>query len=298
VIEELRYPGYFLTMWEIVRYCRQNGILCQGRGSAANSAVCYCLGITAIDPVEMNLLFERFLSRERAEPPDIDLDIEHRRREEVIQHMYRTYGRHRAAMVANVVRYRSRSALREVGKVLDVSQVALDRYAKMISHHDEGLAGAVADSGLDMSLGVNQRLVRLASQLQGFPRHLSIHPGGFLLGSEALDRLVPVENATMKDRTVIQWDKNDVETMNLFKVDLLGLGALTHLDYAFRLLQQHHNVELSLATIPPEDRDTFDQVCRADTVGVFQIDNKWFWFGNDVTREFLEQHATLGTGEF
>jgi len=274
VIEELRYSGYFLTMWEIVQFCKAKGILCQGRGSAANSAVCFCLGITAIDPVRMELLFERFLSKERAEPPDIDLDIEHHRREEVIQHMYQRYGRHRAAMVANVVRYRSRSALREVGKVLDISEVDLDRSAKLLSHHDEGLAGALGDAGLEKTLAINQKLVELSEQLRGFPRHLSIHPGGFLLGSEALSRIVPVENATMEDRTVIQWDKTDVETMNLFKVDLLGLGALTHLDYAFRLLKKHRGKDLSMATIPNRDWATFELICRADTVGVFQIESR------------------------
>lgn len=263
LIEELRYSGYFLTMWEIVQFCKAKGILCQGRGSAANSAVCYCLGITAVDPVQMNLLFERFLSRERSEPPDIDLDIEHDRREEVIQHMYQKYGRHRAAMVANVVRYRSRSALREVGKVLGMSEVDLDRNSKLLSHH-----GGLTELGLD------PHLTALASELQGFPRHLSIHPGGFLLGSEALSRIVPVENATMKDRTIIQWDKEDVESMNLFKVDLLGLGALTHLDYAFRLLQQHYGRSMTLAEVPHDDPAVFDSICRADTVGVFQIESR------------------------
>jgi error-prone DNA polymerase len=274
LIEELRYSGYFLTMYEIVQYCQKHGILCQGRGSAANSAVCFCLEITAIDPVRMELLFERFLSKERAEPPDIDLDIEHHRREEVIQHMYARYGRERAAMVANVVRYRSRSALREVGKVLGISEVDLDRSAKLLSHHDEGLAGAVRDSGLDPALEVNQRLLRVADALRGFPRHLSIHPGGFLLGSEHLSRIVPVENATMPGRTVIQWDKEDVETMGLFKVDLLGLGALTHLDYAFRLVKQHYRRELSMATIPAQDEAVFDLICQADTIGVFQIESR------------------------
>ena len=274
LIETLRYSGYFLTMYEIVQYCTDHGILCQGRGSAANSVVCFCLGVTAIDPTKVDLLFERFLSLERAEPPDIDLDIEHNRREEVIQHMYARYGRHRAAMVANVVRYRGRSALREVGKVLGVSEVDLDRSSKLLSHHDEGLAGAVRDSGLDPGLATTRRLLRLAGELQGFPRHLSIHPGGFLLGSEALSRIVPVENATMADRTVIQWDKTDVETMNLFKVDLLGLGALTHLDYAFRLLKKHYGCELTMAQIPADDPETYDRICEADTVGVFQIESR------------------------
>jgi len=263
IVEALRYSGYFLTMWEIVQFCKREGILCQGRGSAANSVLCFCLGITAIDPVRMNLLFERFLSMERAEPPDIDLDIEHHRREEVIQHMYQKYGRHRAAMVANVVRYRSRSALREVGKVLGLREVDLDRSAKLLSHHEEGLAGVD-----------HPQLARLAQQIQGFPRHLSIHPGGFLLGSEALSRIVPVEKGTMENRTIIQWDKADVETMNLFKVDLLGLGALTHLDYAFQLLKTHYQRQVSMATIPADDHAVYDMISRGDTVGVFQIESR------------------------
>ncbi|NNM53286.1 MAG: error-prone DNA polymerase [Spirochaetales bacterium] len=274
IIEQLQYAGYFLTMWEIVEFCRQNGILCQGRGSAANSAVCYCLSITAIDPVAMDLLFERFLSLERNEPPDIDLDIEHNRREEVIQHMYAKYGRHRAAMVANVVRYRSRSALREVGKVLGFSEVDLDRSSKLLSHHDEGIVGATQDAGMDPDNPTNQRLFRLANQLRGFPRHLSIHPGGFLLGSEPLERIVPVEAATMKGRTIIQWDKVDVEAMNLFKVDLLGLGALTHLDYAFRLLKKAYRIDLDMAKIPAKDEKVFQMIQHADTVGVFQIESR------------------------
>lgn len=274
LIEELWYSGYFLTMWDLVQYCQRNGILCQGRGSAANSVVCFCLGITAIDPQRVHLLFERFLSRERAEPPDIDLDIEHHRREEVIQYLYRRYGRYRAAMVANVVRFRRRSGLREVGKVLGISEVDLDRSAKLLSHHDEGVPGAVRDAGFDTALEVNRRLLRLVDQIQNFPRHLSIHPGGFLLGTEALARIVPVETATMVGRTVIQWDKSDIETMNLFKVDLLGLGALTHLDYAFRLLKKHYNVAQSMAKIPEGDSEVFDMISRADTVGVFQIESR------------------------
>jgi len=274
LIDELGYCGYFLTMWELVRFCRENGILCQGRGSAANSVVCFCLGVTSVDPVQMDLLFERFLSRERAEPPDIDLDIEHDRREEVIQHMYRKYGRDRAAMVANVVRYRRRSAIREVGKAFGIPEVALDQCAKLLPHWDGDLLAVYREAGLDLPPGMLTHLVELTQEISGFPRHLSIHPGGFLLGSEAVDTIVPIENATMEDRTVIQWDKTDIETMNLFKVDLLGLGALTHLDYAFRLLKTHYGTELSLATLPPGDLGVFDMACRADTVGVFQIESR------------------------
>ena len=277
LIEDLDYCGYFLTMWEIVDFCNKQGILCQGRGSAANSAVCYCLGITAIDPVRMDLLFERFLSRERAEPPDIDLDIEHRRREEVIAHMYKKYGRSHAAMVANVVRYRMRSALREVGKVLGFSLTALDRLAKHVSYHDRDLATSLSGAEDVKNAKEGQAfelLLRLADQIQEAPRHLSIHPGGFLLGSEPIANLVPVENATMPGRTVIQWDKYDVESMGLFKVDLLGLGALTHLDYCFALLEKHKNLRYTMAGIPAEDRRVYHLIGKSDTVGVFQLESR------------------------
>jgi error-prone DNA polymerase len=274
IIDELDYCGYFLTMWEIVDYCRRKGILCQGRGSAANSAVCYCLGITAIDPVRMNLLFERFISKERAEPPDIDLDIEHRRREEVIQHVYEKYGRSHAAMVANVIRYRLRSAVRDVGTALGISEVSLDRLAKLVSHREDNLESAVDQSGIDEESRLSHVFRRLVREILDFPRHLSIHPGGFLLGNEPVHDIVPVENATMEDRTVIQWDKRDVEAMNLFKVDLLGLGALTHLDYAFRLIRKHTGATFSMATIPAADRAVFDMISRADTVGVFQLESR------------------------
>jgi error-prone DNA polymerase len=274
LIDELGYCGYFLTMWELVRYCRENEIICQGRGSAANSVVCYCLGVTSVDPVRMDLLFERFLSRERAEPPDIDLDIEHNRREEVIQHMYLKYGRDRAAMVANVVRYRRRSAIREVGKAFGIPEIALDHCAKLLPHWDGDIEAVFREAGLDLPLDMLGQMAGLVNEIVGFPRHLSIHPGGFLLGSEPVDTIVPIENATMEDRTVIQWDKTDIETMNLFKVDLLGLGALTHLDYAFRLLKSHYDTDLSLGTIPAGDGAVFDMACRADTVGVFQIESR------------------------
>ena len=274
LIDELDYGGYFLTMWEIVRYCRQEGILCQGRGSAANSVVCYCLGITAVDPTRVELLFERFLSRERHEPPDIDLDIMHVRREEVIQHVYRKYGRDHAAMVANVVRYRARSAVREVGKALGLSETAVDRLARMLSHHGPLQAAELAHAGLDPASPLHGHLFRLCAQIQDFPRHLSIHPGGFLLGHEPVHDLVPIENATMPDRTVIQWDKHDLEDLGLFKVDLLGLGALTQLDLGFSLIEQHYGRRLSLDRLPPDDSRTYDMICRSDTVGVFQIESR------------------------
>jgi error-prone DNA polymerase len=274
LIDELDYCGYFLTMWEIVRFCRGQDILCQGRGSAANSAVCYCLGITAVDPVRMGLLFERFLSRERAEPPDIDLDIEHNRREEVIQHVYQKYGRSRAAMVANFIRYRARSAIRDVGKALGIAETALDRLSKLLSYYDSLCAETLAQAGLDPERPPHGHLLRLAVEIIDFPRHLSIHPGGFLLGHEPVSDLVPIENATMPDRTVIQWDKDCLEELGLFKVDLLGLGALHQLHLGFDLLEQHHGRAVTMATVPKADPATFAMIQKADTLGVFQLESR------------------------
>ncbi len=275
LIHELDYGGYFLTMWEIVQFCKRERILCQGRGSAANSAVCWCLGITAIDPVRMDLLFERFLSRERAEPPDIDLDIEHNRREEVIQWVYSRYGRRHAAMVANVIRYRARSAVRDVGKALGIPLTALDRLAKLLGHYDFQLSkDALRHAGFDPENPTFAHLVRLVSEIVDFPRHLSIHPGGFILGHEPVDTLVPIEPATMEDRTVIQWDKYDVEDLGLFKVDLLGLGALTMVRMAFDLMREHEGVDLDMARVPGDDAPTYAMISGADTVGVFQIESR------------------------
>jgi error-prone DNA polymerase len=276
LIHELDYDGYFLTMHEIVRFCREQGILCQGRGSAANSITCYCLKITAVNPREVDLLFERFISRERAEPPDIDLDIEHDRREEVIRHVYDKYGRERAAMVANVVRFRPRSAIREVGKALGLPAVNLDRLAKLASHYraDEMPDETLRQAGLDPAAPLVARFRRLVDEIQSVPRHLSIHPGGFLLGHEPVHDLVPIENAAMEGRTVIQWDKYAVESLGLFKVDLLGLGALNHLHRAFDLLRAHRGLDLSLARIPRDDRATFAMLHRGDSVGTFQVESR------------------------
>ena len=274
VIEELDYAGYFLTMKEIVDYCTDHGILCQGRGSAANSAVCYCLGITAVDPLKMDLLFERFISRERAEPPDIDLDIAHQRREEVIQHVYESYGRGRAAMVANVIRYRPKSALRDVGKTLGLADSAVDRLARLLSRRSEFPDQIWERADLDPHTPRHRHLRTLVEQILDFPRHLSIHPGGFILCDDPVAHIVPVENASMEDRTVIQWDKYDVEAMELFKVDLLGLGALTQLDEAFRLLRTHRSIDLDMARLPVDDPATYDMICDADTLGVFQIESR------------------------
>jgi error-prone DNA polymerase len=275
IIQKLDYGGYFLTMYEIVQYCQQQDILCQGRGSAANSAVCFCLGITAIDPVRMDLLFERFLSVERAEPPDIDLDIEHGRREEVIQHVYEKYGRRHAAMVANIIRYRIRSAVRDVGKVLGLSRTDLETATRLLRHRDDVLnPELLREAGLEKDAPATHHLWSLASQICDFPRHLSIHPGGFLLGHRPVDEIVPVEPATMEARTVIQWDKYDVENLALFKVDLLGLGALTCIHHAFDLLREHKGQNLEISTVPAEDKATYDMVSRGDTVGVFQIESR------------------------
>jgi error-prone DNA polymerase len=275
IIHELDYGGYFLTMHEIIQYCRQQNILCQGRGSAANSAVCFCLGITAIDPVRMDLLFERFLSVERAEPPDIDLDIEHDRREEVIQHVYEKYGRRHAAMVANIIRYRIRSAVRDVGKVLGLSRTDLETATRLLRHRDDVLnPELLREAGLEKDAPATRHLLALASQITDFPRHLSIHPGGFLLGHRPVDEIVPIEPATMEARTVIQWDKYDVDNLALFKVDLLGLGALTCIHHAFDLLREHKERDLEIATVPAEDKATYEMVSRGDTVGVFQIESR------------------------
>ncbi len=294
LIHQLDYAGYFLTMWEIVQFCNKQGILCQGRGSAANSVVCYVLGITAIDPVRMGLLFERFLSLERAEPPDIDLDIEHERREEVIQHVYGRYdplhpaaknaddpaacvqtGRSHAAMVCNVIRFRGKSAIREVGKVLGIPETDLDRASRFVSSWGEDIdAAQLKTAGFALESQSHRLLLELANEIQDFPRHLGIHPGGFLLGHEPIDTLVPIENATMEARTVIQWDKNDVEALGLFKVDLLGLGMLAQVHRCLDLLKESKKLELTMATIPAEDPATYAMISRGDTVGVFQIESR------------------------
>ncbi|HEX2679646.1 MAG TPA: error-prone DNA polymerase, partial [Polyangiales bacterium] len=275
IIKDLEYGGYFLTMFEIVQFCRKEHILCQGRGSAANSAVCFCLGITAVDPLKLDLLFERFLSRERAEPPDIDLDIEHERREEVIQWVYTRYGRRHAAMVANVIRYRLRSAMRDVGKVLGLPETALDRLSKLMGGRFEDMGKeALLHAGLDPEAPVHASFMRLCAEISDFPRHLSIHPGGFLLGHEPVDRLVPIEPATMEERTVIQWDKYSVEDLGLFKVDLLGLGALSQVHRCFDMLREQGTADLEMASIPHDDPETYAMIARGDTVGVFQIESR------------------------
>ena len=279
LIAHCQYEMYFLTVHDIVRFARSQGILCQGRGSAANSVVCYVLGITAVAPEDSHLLFERFISKERSEPPDIDVDFEHDRREEVIQYIYAKYGRERAAITAVVATYRTRSALRDVGKALRVAPALVDAFAK--DHHwfDEGIA---ADRLQELAKGLGVPLHRhtaalwleLAAQLKGFPRHLSQHVGGFVLTQGKLTRLVPVEPASMEGRSVIQWDKDDLDTMGLLKVDVLALGMLSALRRCLQLRAVLRGEPWGLADIPREDAATYDMICAADTVGVFQIESR------------------------
>jgi error-prone DNA polymerase len=276
LIGKLEYPGYFLAVWDIVRFARSRGILCQGRGSAANSAVCYALQITSIDPVRMGLLFERFLSMERREPPDIDVDFEHERREEVLQYVYGKHGRRRAAMVCEVICYRGKLAAREAGKALGLSLDQVDRLSRAVgAWRGEGLTPErVAEAGLSVKDHKVKQALQLASELEGNPRHLSIHVGGFVMTHGELIDLVPVENAAMKDRTVVQWEKDDLNAIDIVKVDLLGLGMLTAISKCLALIAQHHGRSLSLATIPAEDARVYDMICEADTIGVFQIESR------------------------
>jgi error-prone DNA polymerase len=276
LIGELRYEPYFLTVYDIVSFARSRNILCQGRGSAANSAVCYCLGITEVDPSRMEMLFERFISRERNEPPDIDVDFEHERREEVIQYLYRRYGRERAALAATVTSYRPRSAIRDVGKALGLSPDQVDRLAKTVQWWDGGKVAEdrLREAGLDPASPVVQRAMARVSELIGFPRHLSQHVGGFVISRGPLSRLVPVENAAMKDRTVIQWDKDDLDALGLLKVDCLALGMLSAIHRALDLVAARRGRPFTLADVPAEDPAVYAMIQRADTVGVFQIESR------------------------
>ncbi|MDR3538336.1 MAG: error-prone DNA polymerase [Acetobacteraceae bacterium] len=276
LIAQLEYAPYFLTVESIVRYAHSQDILCQGRGSAANSAVCYVLGITSIDPVRTNLLFERFVSLERREPPDIDVDFEHERREEVIQWIYNTYGRDRAALCATVIRYRGRGAVRDVGKALGLTEDVTAALATQIWSWSE--EGAAEEQLADLNLNLADRRLRLTLDLSrvliGFPRHLSQHPGGFVLTEKRLDDLVPIEPASMVDRQVIEWDKDDIDALRFMKVDVLGLGMLGCMRRGFDLLAQHRGLRLDLATIPPEDPATYAMIRKADTLGTFQIESR------------------------
>ncbi|MBV9116103.1 MAG: error-prone DNA polymerase, partial [Acetobacteraceae bacterium] len=276
LIAELAYAPYFLTVHSIVRHARGAGILCQGRGSAANSAVCYVLGVTAIDPVRSGLLFERFVSAARREPPDIDVDFEHERREEVIQWVYDRYGRERAALCATVVRYRARGAVREVGKAMGLPEAVTAALAAQVwGWSEEGVQEEhAAELGLDLGDRRLRLTLALARALIGFPRHLSQHPGGFVLTRDRLDELVPIEPAAMQGRQVIEWDKDDIDALRFMKVDVLGLGMLGCLRRAFELLEAHRGLRLDLAAIPAEDAATFAMIRRADTLGVFQIESR------------------------
>ncbi len=276
LIAELGYEPYFLTVWDIVNFARGRSILCQGRGSAANSAVCYCLGITEVDPARMSLLFERFISKERNEPPDIDIDFEHERREEVIQYVYQKYGRHRAANTAAVISYRGRSAIRDVGKALGLDSLQVDKLARTQQWWDGKTLdeARIREAGLDPHSPILKRCVELVHEITGFPRHLSQHVGGFVIARHSLDEWVPVENASMAERTVIQWDKDDLDELGLLKVDLLALGMLTAISKALVLASDFRGYPLTMASIPAEDPAVYEMVSKADTVGVFQIESR------------------------
>ncbi len=276
LIAELRYESYFLTVHDIVRFARSRGILCQGRGSAANSAVCYALGVTEIDPARMNMLFERFLSKERNEPPDIDIDFEHERREEVIQYVFERYGRGRAALTAVASSYRARGAIRDVAKALGLPADLVDRLARCMDGWSgaESLGATLRERGFAPASPVLRKLVALTAQLIGMPRHLSQHPGGFVISEHPLATLVPVENAAMEGRTVIQWDKDDLDVLGLLKVDCLALGMLTAVRKTLDLLRVSGRRDLALQDIPSEDPDVYAMIGRADTIGVFQIESR------------------------
>ncbi|MBP7063436.1 error-prone DNA polymerase [Ferrovibrio sp.] len=276
LIERVGYAPYFLTVHDIVRFARSQGILCQGRGSAANSTACYCLGITSVDPAKMDLLFERFISEERREPPDIDVDFEHERREEVIQYIYTRFGRERAALTATVIHYQPRSALREVGRVMGLSVDTIDRMSKtLLGWGRDGIDETqIAEAGLDPDAERLRLTIELARELIGFPRHLSQHVGGFVITQGPLADLVPIENAAMEDRTIIQWDKDDIDALGILKIDILALGMLTAIRKAFNLIDQHHNQAFTLATVPQDDPAVYDMLSRADSVGVFQVESR------------------------
>jgi len=299
LIRQLRYEAYFLTVWDLVRFARERGILCQGRGSAANSVVCYCLGVTSVDPDRIDVLFERFISAERNEAPDIDVDFEHERREEVLQYLWDKYGRERAGMTAVVITYRTKSAIRDVGKALGLSLDRVDALAKHVEgrelgtksaaktdkhedpapghaplHSPDTFARRCAEVGIDPAGPLGRRLVHLVRELVGFPRHLSQHVGGMVMSKSPLCELVPIENAAMPERTVIEWDKDDLDELGLLKVDCLCLGMLSAIRKCFALVEQHFSRSLTLATVPPEDPHVYDMICQADTIGVFQVESR------------------------
>ena len=277
LIAKLRYEPYFLTVRDIVAFARSRDILCQGRGSAANSVVCYCLGVTSVSPEIGTMVFERFVSEARDEPPDIDVDFEHERREEVIQHIYERYGRHRAGLCATVVHYRGKRAIREVGRAMGLTEDTISALSSQLwgFFSTKGIeAERMAEIGLDAGDKRLQQTLSLVHEIDGFPRHLSQHVGGFVITEGRLDALVPIENATMEGRTVICWDKDDIEALGILKVDVLSLGMLTCIRKAFDLLQMHHRVSHTLASLPPEDPAVYDMLCEADSIGVFQVESR------------------------
>ncbi|WP_407491911.1 error-prone DNA polymerase [Pseudooceanicola sp. MF1-13] len=277
LIAKLKYEPYFLTVHDVVAFARSRNILCQGRGSAANSVVCYCLGVTSVSPEIGTMVFERFVSEARDEPPDIDVDFEHERREEVIQHIYEHYGRHRAGLCATVIHYRGKRAIREVGAAMGLTQDTISALSSQLwgFFAAGGMeAQRMREIGLDPTDPRLQQTMALIHEIEGFPRHLSQHVGGFIMTEGRLDELVPIENATMEDRTVICWDKDDIDTLGILKVDVLALGMLTCIRKAFDLLVRHENTDLNLATIPPEDPQVYDMLCKADTIGVFQVESR------------------------
>ncbi len=276
LIEQLRYEPYFLTVADIVRWARGRGILCQGRGSAANSLVCYCLEVTEVDPGRASLLFERFISAERNEPPDIDIDFEHQRREEVIQYIYGKYGRHRAALTAVVISYRPRSAVRDVGRALGIDLQRIDAVAKGQHWFDGRTISAehLRENGFDLDAPLTRLWMDLTQQLIGFPRHLSQHPGGFVIARDQIEQLVPVENAAMESRSVVQWDKDDLDTLGLIKVDVLALGMLSAMRRSLEFIGRKLGRCFQMQDVPDGDESTYDMISRADTIGVFQIESR------------------------
>ena len=276
LIGELNYAPYFLTVHDLVRFARSRRILCQGRGSAANSAVCYCIGVTAVDPSRLDLLFERFISAERNEPPDIDIDFEHERREEVIQYIYEKYGRARAGIAATVITYRSRSAVREVAKVMGLSGDVASALLALNwgSGSKPPLREHIIEAGLDPDVPGIAATLALAARIIGFPRHLSQHVGGFVITNDRLDTLVPIGNAAMADRTFIEWDKDDLDALGMLKIDVLALGMLSAIRRSFDLIAAHHGKVFELADVPPEDSTVYDMLCRAESIGVFQVESR------------------------
>ena len=276
LINKLKYEPYFLTVHNIVNFAKNRGILCQGRGSAANSVVCYLLGITSVSPEIGTMVFERFVSEAREEPPDIDVDFEHERREEIIQYIYQHYGRNRAGICATVIHYRKKRALREVGQVMGLDDGTISLLSKHLSGWGESpdKKKELAKLGININKKHLNKILSLAKKIQGFPRHLSQHVGGFIITQDALDELVPIENTAMKDRTVICWDKDDIQSLGILKIDILALGMLTCIKKAFNLINKHHFIKHNLSTLPKEDKKVYEMLCKADSIGVFQVESR------------------------